>query len=288
MCGQLLNDKQQQQIPGLKITSNARYKVRASIPLPFINSTKNAHPIFLEVGPYLKSFPACRLDFNPAKLSPEGIDDLITLLDTSMHATATEFFSNGRITRADIAVDLPGRTLDDVIVLASSKKKHGVYSDRHGYPETTYLGTPRSKRIVAYTKHGPDGEALRLEVRCKPQCSGSELIELKNPFKNVLLLPADVLNELKLGFPGRILADSIRVRGLKHALAPFPPDQRKLVTQALTASQTLLPDAGQLWAGWKHALIQSGLGKELGLITPKMHPNGPFPPQKSSDLQFIA
>ncbi|WP_368506940.1 hypothetical protein [Bradyrhizobium lupini] len=140
ICGVLLNDKQQ--VPGIKITSNARYKVRASIPVPFINSTENAHPIYLEVGPHHKSLPACRLDFNPAKLSPEGIDDLITLLDTSMHATPIEFFSNGRITRADAAVDLPGHTLDDVIVLASSKKKHGVYSDRHGRPETTYLGTP--------------------------------------------------------------------------------------------------------------------------------------------------
>jgi hypothetical protein len=140
ICGQLLNDKQE--VPGLKITSNARYKVRASIPLPFINSTANAHPIFLEVGPHLRSLPACRLDFNPAKLSPEGIDDLMVLLDTSMHATATEFFGKGRITRVDVAVDLPGRTLDDVIVLVSSKRKHGVYSDRHGHPETTYLGTP--------------------------------------------------------------------------------------------------------------------------------------------------
>lgn len=286
ICGVLLNDKQQ--VPGIKITSNARYKVRASIPVPFIKHTKNAHPIFLEVGPHHKSLPACRLDFNPAKLSPEGIDDLIALLDTSMHATATEFFSNGRITRADIAVDLPGLTLDDVIVLASSKKKHGVYSDRFGCPETTYLGTPRSKRIVAYTKHGADGAAVRLEVRCKPKCSGSELVELKNPYKNVLLLPADVLNELKLGFPGRILADSIRVRGLKHALSPFPPDQRKLITALLKAKQSLLPDADQLWSGWKTALILSGLGKELGLTKPPAHPYGPVLPPNSGDLQLIA
>ncbi|WP_439395161.1 hypothetical protein ACRQ5Q_39365 [Bradyrhizobium sp. PMVTL-01] len=288
ICGQLLNDKKQQQIPGLKITSNARYKVRASIPLPFINSTENAHPIFLEAGPHHKSLPACRLDFNPAKLSPEGIDDLIVLLDTSMDATATEFFSNGQITRVDVAVDLAGHTLDEVIVLAGSKRKHGVYSDRQGCPETTYLGTPRSKRIVAYTKHGADGPALRLEVRCKPHCSGSALVSMKNPFKNVLLLPADVLDELKLGFPGRILADSIRVRGLKHALAPFPPDQRKSITALLKVKQSLLPDADELWTGWKTALIQSGLGKELGLLNPPTHAYGPIPPPNTSDLQLIA
>jgi hypothetical protein len=97
----------------------------------------------------------------------------------------------------------------------------------------------------------------------------------ENPFKNVVLLPADVLDELKLGFPGKTLADSIRVRGVKHALAPFPADQRKLITATLKASQPLLPDAAQLWTGWKHALIQSGLGKELGLITSKKQQNGP-------------
>ncbi|WP_368506939.1 hypothetical protein [Bradyrhizobium lupini] len=97
-----------------------------------------------------------------------------------------------------------------------------------------------------------------------------------------------MLNELKLDFPGRILADSIRVRGLKHALSPFPPDQRKLITQALTAAQTLLPDAEQLWTGWKDALLKSGLGKELGLIKPKTHPHEPILPPNSSDLQLIA
>jgi transposase-like protein len=134
--------------------------------------------------------------------------------------------------------------------------------------------------------HGKErrSEALRLEVRCKPKCSGNELIGLKNPFNNVLLLPADVLNELKLGFPGRILADSIRVRGLKHALAPFPPDQRKLITALLKAKQSLLPDADQLWTSWKTALIQSGLGKELGLLKPPPHPA--FLPE-GSGLQLI-
>jgi hypothetical protein len=132
------------------------------------------------------------------------------------------------------------------------------------------------------------GKALRLGVRCKPKSFGSELVGLKNPFKNVLLLPADVLNELKLGFPGRILADSIRVCGLKHALSPFPPDRRKLITALLKAKQSLLPDADELWTGWKTALIQSGLGKELGLIKPPTHPYGPIMPPNSSDLQLIA
>jgi hypothetical protein len=267
-CDLLISDKCQGGIPGIKLTSNARYKVRATIPVPFMSNAVNRHPIFFEAGPFHPGLPSYRLDFNPSKLPANGMDELFVLLDSLTHATASEFFGLGRVTRVDVAVDLPGYTLDDVIVLTKRKQKHGVYSDRYGFPETVYLGTPRSARVVAYTKVDKSSGNIgtRLECRLKPKCFGHQVAELANPLAKVELLSVDALQGLSLGFPHQVLADSIRVRGLKRALAVFDAPQRKLIIETLTASKSLLPDATELWAKWPEALIDVGLGKELGAI----------------------
>jgi hypothetical protein len=209
------------------------------------------------------------MDFNPTKMGEAAVDELICFMDSILDCTPVEFFSDGRITRADGAVDLPGLTLNDVIVRAKGKQKHGVYTDRYGLPEMVYLGTPRSAhRVACYTKSikQTGDTALRLEVRLKPQCLGKDLVALTNPLKHVQVLPVDVLDQLNLPFPATLLADSIRMRGIKRAVAPFEPKQRNLIIQHLQSAQGLLPDTDQLWAGWPAALIQSGLGKELGLL----------------------
>src|SRR5689334_2819171 len=106
-CGQLLNDKYVQNIPGIQINKNGRYMVSVKIPLPFMSEGVHKHPVYFEAGPLLPKLPSYRLDFNPSKLSPAGMDDLMVLIDSIMHPDPKEFFSDGRVTRIDIAVDLP-------------------------------------------------------------------------------------------------------------------------------------------------------------------------------------
>jgi hypothetical protein len=105
----------------------------------------------------------------------------------------TIFFYSGKITRCDVALDFPGYLLGSVLVRARRLQKHGIYSDRRDEPETTYIGTPRGRRVVAYDK--PDqsgGTNLRLECRLKPKILGHQLVNLANPFSRVQLLPADL------------------------------------------------------------------------------------------------
>jgi hypothetical protein len=267
-CNVLISDKCGDGIPGIKLTTNARYKIRAMIPVPFMVDSDERHPVCFEAGPFHKGLPSYRLDFNPSKLSGAGIEDLLVFLETVTDATGDEFFALGRVTRADVAVDLPGFTLDDVIVSTKRKQKHGVYSDRYGIPETVYLGTPRSARVVAYTKFDKTSgkTCLRLECRLKPRCLGYEIAQLANPLAKVELLPVHVLKSLPLSFPYRLLADSIRVRGSKRAIDLFDPATRKLINKALVASDTLLPDTTAIWAKWPDALVNVGLGKGLGAI----------------------
>jgi hypothetical protein len=275
-CGLLISETYTKEIPGIKISTNGRYKVQARIPFPHMyESAEKPQPIFLEAGPKQPKLPSYRLDFNPAKMSEQGISELLAFLDSIMDADMVEFFGTGRITRADVALDMFGLTLEDVIVRAKSKQKHGVYSDRYGVPEMAYLGTPRSAhRVACYTKtfHETGDTVLRLEVRLRPQCQGKDLVNIKNPFKHVQVIPLSVLDQVQFDFPSYVLADSIRLRGIKRAIADFDPLKGKAILQAFMGAEGLLPDTDTLWGAWPHALIMSGLGKELGVLEKAVSP----------------
>ncbi len=127
------------------------------------------------------------------------------------------FFRAGKVTRCDIALGLLGHHHEDFIVRSSRMQKHGVYSDRHGDVQTTYLGTPKSRRIVAYEKPVPGSleTHLRLEYRLKPGFFGHQVAKLENPFSGVSLIPADFSEAAGIGIPPQFIADSIRIGGLR-------------------------------------------------------------------------
>ena len=63
-CGLLLDDHYQKNIPGMKITANARYHVSCQIPVPFSEVKKSV--ITFEAGPRRPGVSSFRIDFNPA------------------------------------------------------------------------------------------------------------------------------------------------------------------------------------------------------------------------------
>lgn len=270
-CGILLSDKYKKEIPNLKITKSAQYHVNARIPLPYMTTTDLSHPIYFQANPHLPGLPSYRLDMNPSKMSAVGISEMLSLIHSIMDPEPIEFFHKGWATRVDVAIDIPDYSVDDLIVLTKRKQKHGVYSDRHGTPESVYLGTPRSARLVVYTKIDKKTGQIktRIEFRLKPKCPGNKIASLANPLAKVELYLASVLDNLILGVPGHLIADSIRIRGLRHALSALPAKQKKQVEKALIGSTSLLPDASEIWARWPTALVDVGLGKELGALKPK-------------------
>jgi hypothetical protein len=271
----LIGDHINKSILGFSVTSNSRYKASARIPLPLVSDGVKQMVVF-EAGPQRPGTASYRLEFNPSKLTAAGMTDLHVLLGTFVDADPVVFIAKSRVTRCDVALDLPGLCLQNVIVKSSGLRKHGVYSDQHGNPETVYLGTPKSRRVVAYDKQPAGGGEtfLRLECRIKPQCYGYLLASLDNPFKKVRLIPADFISGVDIGIPWQFIADSIRIGGLKRALRYVDKKRQKSLKHAFAAAQSILPDPAELWAAWPQTLISYGLGKELGaipitLLTPK-------------------
>jgi hypothetical protein len=87
-----------------------------------------------------------------------------------------------------------------------------------------------------------------------------------NPFSKVTLYSVKALTGF--GLPPQMLADTIRLRGVKPAIQGLDPKKQKMILAALDPSKSILPDAAALWAGWPMALILAGLGKELGVPLP--------------------
>jgi hypothetical protein len=189
-------------------------------------------------------------------------------LDSIIDPDPVAFFRAGRVTRCDVALDLFGYHHEDLIVRSSRIQKHGVYSNRHGDIQTTYLGTPKSRRVVAYEKSfaGSSETHLRLECRLKPGFYGAQVAKLENPFSRVKLIPVDFFDPAEIGIPAQFIADSIRIGGVKRALWALDPTQRKALKKAFKGAESLLPSLDALWALWPQTLISCGLGKHLGAV----------------------
>jgi hypothetical protein len=265
--GSLLSEKYQNAVagPGFKITTNQRYKVSARIPFP-IGDCVSKHIVVLEAGPYHPGVSSYRLEFNPSKITKAGLIDLLAFLDCVMDEHSQVFFLMGKVTRCDLAIDFPSLDVRDVIIRTARLQKHGVYTDRYGFPETLYVGTPRSRRMVAYQKPDEHGSHLRLECRLKPGCLGKDVATLPNPFAKVQLIPADFSGTSGLPIPAQFIADSMRIGGLKRALAPLTNDQRKILRHAYANALELVPNLDALWATWPDALVEYGLGAYLGAL----------------------
>lgn len=254
----LISEKTYKIFPGSYVTSSRFYKVSCRLPLVDPITLKMASICF-EAGPRIPGHASFRIDFNPSKLTSNMWNQLWVFLQLVVDADPTEFFQLGRVTRLDVAIDLPGLTLDQVIVRSRRARKMGVYSDQHGNPETVYLGTPKSRRVVAYNKQDAESGShfLRLEVRLKSNFMGKDIIYIPNPFKKVDMFLLSAIPAQQIGIPSRALADSIRISGLRVVKGYLDKDQRKLLVKAMKEAQSLLPSTEETWTLWGHALSQS-------------------------------
>lgn len=276
-CNLLIDSAKDKPSPFFFATKTARYRVSCRIPLPLSAGQHDEvqSTALFETGPFHSGQPSYRLEFNPARLSQSAMLDLLTFVNSVIDQDDTEFFRCGRVTRCDIAVDFSDLHIADVIVRTARLQKHGIYSDRRGNPETIYLGTPRSRRVVAYEKSMPGNPKswLRLECRLKPRCLGHQMAALSNPFAKVELLPADFAKSSNLSVPWEFIADSFRIGGLKRALRPLCTGDRKMLRKAWHEAKPAVASLEAEWQAWPTVLTSHGLGKHLGALPSHFTPS---------------
>lgn len=241
---------------GLQVKSSRWHHIQCAMPIPNSNGT-----LLFQAGSRLPGISDYRFEFNPSIIGPEGLNYANSFIDSMTDFGANALFAIGKVTRVDIALDLPGLSLDEVAVRSLGQRKHAVYTGHKSRLETVYLGSSKANRTVVYTKFNDETEFLRVERRMKPNIRGQDLPQLPNPFDKVQMISTDSLLPYLEGMIPRQFFDSVRMRGIGHVIAELPPGQRRAIKTVLSDSdQSLLPSMQLVWNVWPHVLNQSGLG----------------------------
>ncbi|MEY9221629.1 hypothetical protein [Bradyrhizobium ottawaense] len=237
--------------------------LECSVPVP-VADRYSSDRVRFEVGARHGYHPDYRLEFNPSKIAPNGIIELCGFIATVTGVDLKGLLFNGIVTRIDIALDLYGLSLNEVIVRSRGAQKIGLYTDRHGNPQSVILGTPRSNRTVAYSKLHDDGRSsLRLERRLKPRFRLHDLDALTAPFANVHMIPTEAFSPHLNGIEPEHFFDSIRVRGLSRVINKLPTAQRRAIkTMLQDKGNSVIPSAESIWRHWPELLHENGLGTQ--------------------------
>ncbi|MBB3066653.1 hypothetical protein [Limibacillus halophilus] len=194
-------------------------------------------PVRIVMGPKKSHLPFISMEFNPSNIGAKGIQELHNVLKYFLPGGYVYFLEQGKVARIDIAVDLGGVDLKQIHPLPSHATKSLRYT-KSGYLETICFGASKSyKRVRIYDKASEKKQSspglefpsplTRFEYTLRNQSLLKELLNLENPFLNLLVMemPTAPMNvNLK---HWTIFADSVEVRGLQAALALLPQKTRQ-------------------------------------------------------------
>ena len=226
--------------------------------------------------PVIKERPYFRIDFNPSKLGPEAIEQLIyEQIDLVLDFGVAEFHAKAKISRIDTAIDLSGVSIQDLIVFSDQAVRSAKY-ERFGALETLYLGSPKSKAHTKIYDKVAEMIAKRLMVETVQPLTRIErtvtnagylknLTKKKNPFKTLHIGWYGVKPDGIEAYLWEFICCYAQHHTPQAALAKLPKSQRAKVKAALKANEPIWWDTAEIWKQWP------GLIDHLGLI-----PKGPL------------
>jgi hypothetical protein len=219
-----------------------------------------------------------RLEFNPTALGKPGIAFLKTQLEALVMngLSFKDIIANGKVTRVDIAVDIVGVHLADLLVKTMTGGKQHWYLSDEGKPETGYLAIKQSDKNAKWTaynkrqqlKDSPNPPATqaygglsrtRIEYRATPMKAFPALGSLKNPFTEISLAYPNAPKGVK-PYAWTFFIDSCVRRGQAAALAMLPDGKlRNSYQKSLDAAHASFWRPGKIWEAWPDALHNSGV-----------------------------
>lgn len=218
--------------------------------------------LLIQVGPRKSGVAHYRLEWNPSLCGAKGLAQIRFIIDEIFTMGFNQFVQDGRITRLDLALDIPDVRLSDVFVHIGRFRKHSVYTGVQGVLETMYFGTAKANQTIIYGTPKQSPKFLRIERRLKSVCLGRQLVELENPFRAMRLLrETDILPAMQGLLPSHFF-NSVRVVGLANSLMPLSTEQALAIKTVVdNPEKTLLPNMDAFWGHWRGLLFET-LGVE--------------------------
>jgi hypothetical protein len=219
--------------------------------------------VLFQFGAKTKKGPDCRLEFNPSKLGFDGLIGLDSILGAIFSDGWDYILKHGRVSRLDIAVDLPGMRMDDFLLLPHTGVVYQRFMSK-GHLKTVYLGTPGTSQTRIYSKSAhmkalglPLTQSLvRVERTLRNlQLKVHELIKLKNPFGNLTFvqpMPPPPPGEKENSWI--CFQHSVQACGLTVALALLPEKRGSRYRKHCKLHPVGWWDPEVIWKYWPDAL----------------------------------
>ena len=227
-----------------------------------------------------------RLECNPRKLGKKGFATLISILSDPKGPFKFEtFIKHARVTRIDVAVDLIGVQVAELLVSHKKQGMRSYYVGKDGVLETLYVHRGKTKAkpsgnvaLMAYDrrrervskgKAAPFGlaDVTRIEITKLPKKPHNDLQNIVNF--------TDPFAEIAVGYAAEQIASNSSVWrqyiGLRRSqpkeevvnLLSLSPDTAKYFASTYEVPQANLVAPKINWEGWRHGLNKTGLSLML-------------------------
>lgn len=209
-----------------------------------------------------------RLEFNPRKLGPLALSELAAILESMLPNGWGDVVHHARITRIDVAADLPNVRMDD-LHLIPKKGASEMQWWRDGKLQTFRHGKPNGNQTIVYSvkqKRLAKGQphsglsVVRIERRLRSPAVGTiaKLGALENPFAGIAivsLIPNPPPNQTGSNAANQwsMFEDSVKLRGVRAALALIPEDRRAKYRAHLKSFPKPWWKPEAIWSHWPEA-----------------------------------
>ncbi len=218
---------------------------------------KSTAVVILQVYPKsgAKGSHMARLEFNPQKVGPEGLDELAIILSMLFFGECDYVWKYGRASSMDIAIDLHDVTVGQMRFL----HKWGTTQQTcamDGKIETIYLGKGKTQQTKIYDKAAELKLNLpypitRIERRVKSNVMIKKLKDVKFPFEHLSMEHA--MPKAPGGFEAwqwEFYCDAVEKRGPAAASALLPKDLRKKILKHLKQCHSPIWQPTDFWSHW--------------------------------------
>jgi hypothetical protein len=236
---------------------------------------KTIEPIYFSWDPYHENAAFFRLEFNPAKMGPAAVENLINhAVEPLLQHGVAEFHSKAKLSRVDIAIDVIGIPISRLLVV-SSYAVRSTKIDRFGNLETIYLGDSASQaQTRIYDKLAEmisKGKVLEHQL----PVTRIERVSRNGPYLKNLMQMKNPLASLKFGLIGKppqhlaeheydmflALGRELTPQG---ALMKIPKAKRSIYAKEIASMQPESLTAQSLWKHWPKVAVSSGLDIKSG------------------------
>jgi hypothetical protein len=247
------------------------YTINCHIVLP-----GGANTVFMQAAPESKKKMAFfRFDFNPNTIGPSGVDAFRDLLEGILQPNFSyaDIVKFGRMTRLDVACDILGVPIADLLLSTGKLGKTVAYYGVDGVLETSYLG--KKKGITPFRVYNKTQEQLdkgidpeyglyphlRCEASVIPQKPLYTLAAIANPFEELDIFRIAQATPPEAHHNWVHFADSCRQRSISGALNVIPEAVRSGYEMALGQSKIGIWQPQRVWEKWGKVVAESGLLK---------------------------